>query len=109
MKIVALLRLYLNFADSERAASQLITFYASGIDTSIANESDGANDHSFVPPCLVTLSDFWLDRSAEVQATAKVLFGAYLAAMPDPAIRQLVDEWSPLRPFLFSLVGYRAH
>ncbi|KAL7341421.1 hypothetical protein BJY59DRAFT_693274 [Rhodotorula toruloides] len=85
LQLVCLLRLFLNYPDLERVASEAIVYYASCL--------AGAVGPSFVPPSLEVLGSFWLDKNAEVQQAARSLFGTYLASMEDEDILALVESW----------------
>ncbi|BGP33827.1 hypothetical protein JCM10296v2_005632 [Rhodotorula toruloides] len=85
LQLVCLLRLFLNYPDLERVASEAIVYYASCL--------AGAVGPSFVPPSLDVLGSFWLDKNAEVQQAARSLFGTYLASMEDEDILALVESW----------------
>ncbi|KAL8287278.1 hypothetical protein RQP46_003730 [Phenoliferia psychrophenolica] len=55
LHIVCLLRVFLNFPDTERYASQAIVFYASFLADSVGS--------AFAFPALEVLADYWLDGS----------------------------------------------
>ncbi|KAI5481365.1 WD repeat protein [Pseudohyphozyma bogoriensis] len=90
LRAVSLFRIFLNFPDTERYASQVIVFYASFL-----NEAVGP---AFAPPALDVLADYWLDSSNEIQQTARLLFGTYLASTSDEEVIALVDRWQDLLP-----------
>ncbi|KAM0751154.1 hypothetical protein T439DRAFT_313451 [Meredithblackwellia eburnea MCA 4105] len=90
LQIVCLLRVFLNFPDTERYASQAIVFYASFLADAVGP--------SFVPPALELLADYWLDGSTEVQQAAQLLFGSYLGACADDKVIELVERWQDLLP-----------
>ncbi|GEM10247.1 WD repeat protein [Rhodotorula toruloides] len=90
LQLVCLLRLFLNYPDLERVASEAIVYYASCL--------AGVVGPKFVPPSLEVLGSFWLDRNAEVQQAARSLFGTYLTSMEDEDILALVDSWRAYLP-----------
>ncbi|ORY76900.1 hypothetical protein BCR35DRAFT_280286 [Leucosporidium creatinivorum] len=90
LQIVCLLRVFLNFPETERYASQIIVFYASFLQDAVGE--------SFAFPSLDVLADYWLDKSNEVQQAARSLFGTYLAASSDARVLALVERWQDLLP-----------
>ncbi|KAK4704763.1 hypothetical protein P7C70_g1446, partial [Phenoliferia sp. Uapishka_3] len=90
LRVVCLLRVFLNFPDTERYASEAIVFYASFLAESVGP--------LFVFPALEVLADFWLDGSPEVQQAARLLFGSYLLASSDDRVLALVEKWQNLLP-----------
>ncbi|TNY18126.1 hypothetical protein DMC30DRAFT_73310 [Rhodotorula diobovata] len=90
MQLVCVLRVFLNYPGTERAAGEAIVYFASCLADAVGS--------AFCPPSLDVLAQFWLDRNTEVQQAAKSLFGTYLAAMPDTDIVVLVEEWQDQLP-----------
>ncbi|GAA6003526.1 WD40 repeat domain-containing protein [Rhodotorula paludigena] len=90
LELVCLLRVFLNYPDTERVASEAIVYLASCLGDTVGPD--------FCPPSLDVLAQFWLDKNAEVQQAARSLFGTYLAAMPDDHILALVESWQDQLP-----------
>ncbi|GAA5900483.1 hypothetical protein JCM5296_001559 [Sporobolomyces johnsonii] len=90
LQIVCLLRLFLNYPETERVASEAIVFFASCLGDSVGS--------SFQAPSLDVFARYWLDKSSEVQQAARSLFGTYLAALPDHRILALVERWEDELP-----------
>ncbi|GAA6050579.1 hypothetical protein JCM3770_001471 [Rhodotorula araucariae] len=103
LQLVCLLRIFLNYPETERVASEAILYYASCLADTVGP--------AFCPPSLDVLAQFWLDKNAEVQQAARSLFGTYLAAMPDDRITALVEVWQdqlPARQQGEGMLHYRA-
>ncbi|GAA5853924.1 hypothetical protein JCM9279_007604 [Rhodotorula babjevae] len=90
MQLICVLRVFLNFPETERVAGEAVVYFASCLADTVGS--------TFCPPSLDVIAQFWLDRNAEVQQAAKSLFGTYLAAMPDADIVALVEEWQDQLP-----------
>ncbi|GAA5916565.1 hypothetical protein JCM8208_007704 [Rhodotorula glutinis] len=90
MQLICVLRVFLNFPETERVAGEAVVYFASCLADTVGS--------TFCPPSLDVLAQFWLDRNTEVQQAAKSLFGTYLAAMPDADIVALVEEWQDQLP-----------
>ncbi|GAA5922792.1 hypothetical protein JCM1841_000709 [Sporobolomyces salmonicolor] len=90
LQIVCLLRLFLNYPETERFASEAIVFFASCLSDSVGS--------SFQAPSLDVFARYWLDKSSEVQQAARSLFGTYLAALPDHRVVALVERWQDKLP-----------
>lgn len=56
LRIVCLLKVFLDFPDTERLASQAILFYASSLADSVGDQ--------FAAPALDVLANYWLDTSS---------------------------------------------
>ncbi|BGP41867.1 hypothetical protein JCM10449v2_005861 [Rhodotorula kratochvilovae] len=103
LQLVCLLRVFLNYPETERVASEAILYFASCLADTVGP--------AFCPPALDVLAQFWLDKNAEVQQAARSLFGTYLAAMPDNRIASLVEVWQdqlPARQQGQGVLHYRA-
>ncbi|GAA6030192.1 hypothetical protein JCM8097_008980 [Rhodosporidiobolus ruineniae] len=90
LRLVCLLRVFLNYPGSERTASQAIVYYASCLADSVGP--------AFAEPSLDVFAHFWLDKSSEVQQAARSLFGTYLASLPDDSILAFVEWWQEKLP-----------
>ncbi|GAA5873477.1 hypothetical protein JCM3774_002427 [Rhodotorula dairenensis] len=101
LQVVCLLRVFLNYPDTERPASEAILYFASCLADSVGP--------SFAPPSLDILASFWLDRSVELHQAARTLFGTYLAATPDHEIHALLETWSSQLPVSQSGSGVMHH
>ncbi|GAA5986281.1 hypothetical protein JCM11641_004880 [Rhodosporidiobolus odoratus] len=88
--LVCLLRIFLNYPDSERPASEAIVYFASCLADSVGP--------GFAPPALDVFVRGWLDKNVEVQQASRSLFGTYLAATPDARVLELVDGWQGYLP-----------
>ncbi|GAA5886694.1 hypothetical protein JCM6882_005860 [Rhodosporidiobolus microsporus] len=88
--LVSLLRVFLNYPETERSASQAVVYYASCLGDAIGSR--------FAPPSLEVFARFWLDKNVEVQQAARSLFGTYLAAMPDDQALAFVERWQDSLP-----------
>ena len=87
--VVMLLRVFLNFPDTERAASELILFYTSHLAEAVGE--------GFVGPGLEVFAGLWLDRQAEVREAGRMLFGTYLGACEGEEVGRMVERWHELR------------
>ncbi|BGP18192.1 hypothetical protein JCM10213v2_006247 [Rhodosporidiobolus nylandii] len=121
--IVCLLRIFLNYPETERIASEAIVYYASCLADSVGS--------SFAPPSLDVFARFWLDRNGrssfpvppsflppltclapaagEIQQSSKSLFGTYLAAMQDDDILAFVERWQEKLPSRQDATGVLHH
>ncbi|GAA5867444.1 hypothetical protein JCM8547_007506 [Rhodosporidiobolus lusitaniae] len=90
LRLVCLLRLFLNYPETERTASELIVYYASCLADSVGR--------GFASPSLEMLARFWLDRNPEVQQAARSLFGTYLATTRDEEVSEFVEQWQEKLP-----------
>ncbi|GAA5825296.1 hypothetical protein JCM11251_006926 [Rhodosporidiobolus azoricus] len=101
LQLVCLLRVFLNYPETERSANQAIVYYASCLNDAIGPD--------FVPPSLEIFARFWLDRNVEVQQAARTLFGTYLVAMPDDDAVAFVERWQESLPARSSSIGVLHH
>ncbi|GAA6002852.1 hypothetical protein JCM10207_001867 [Rhodosporidiobolus poonsookiae] len=90
LRLICLLRLFLNYPDTERTASELIVYYASCLADSVGP--------SFASPSLDVFARFWLDKNGEIQQATRSLFGTYLAATPDDEVLAFAERWQDSLP-----------
>ncbi|GAA5977576.1 hypothetical protein JCM10908_005026 [Rhodotorula pacifica] len=101
LQIVCLLRIFLNYPDTERPASEAIVYFASCLADAVGPD--------FAPPSLDILASFWLDKNVELHQAARTLFGTYLAATPDEEVQALLETWSPRLPVSQTGAGVMHH
>ncbi|KZT39908.1 WD40 repeat-like protein [Sistotremastrum suecicum HHB10207 ss-3] len=86
------LRLTLGYNEMEQNANQLITFF-----TGALREAVGT---SYQSPLLSHLTEFWYHSSLETRQSARSLFDAAVASLPDSEVVDLVEQWQHSLPCL---------
>ncbi|KAL7006212.1 hypothetical protein EMMF5_004333 [Cystobasidiomycetes sp. EMM_F5] len=84
LSIIALLRVFLNDASTERAANEVIAYYATSI-------GDDAGEH-VKDLSLDYLAEYWQDESNELRQASRLLFGTTIGRMSDHDILQMVES-----------------
>ncbi|KAK4048153.1 hypothetical protein OIO90_005917 [Microbotryomycetes sp. JL221] len=86
LQIVCLLRVFLNYPDTERPAAQVIAFYHS------------LTPNDVIPPAPQVFASYWLDSSAEVGDAARSLFGTCLGTMDVATVLDMLQHASARLP-----------
>ncbi|KAM0790179.1 hypothetical protein ACM66B_005497 [Microbotryomycetes sp. NB124-2] len=90
LKIVCLLRTFLDDPGTEKPASRAIAFYHGQLAAAVGND--------FVPPSVRTFASYWLDQSVEISQAARSLFGAYLASHSVATVSDIFNHFDHLLP-----------
>jgi WD repeat-containing protein 7 len=114
LAIIAILRALSVFNELSESASTVSAFYATGL--------AGPVGPTYKPPNLVFLARRWFESIGELRHSARLLFDAAVARLPDEDTNAIVDEWqhqlpclqpttdkeSPLAALALFLCGYLA-